>query len=322
MTAALPRAMILAAGYGTRLKPLSDLLPKPLVPVANRPLIDFPLALLKKAGLREVAINLHHLGKQVPTVLGTGQEHGLEITYSHEDTILGTGGGVARMRSFLSSGTFVLLNGDILTGIDLMEVLRFHRERGAAATMVVRPLPREAAYTPLWVDDQGWLVAFKDVSRSRRGGFQPLMFEGIHVLEPVVFDFLPKEGFACIVDQAYSDMLKKGMRVAAFLDTAPWFDLGTPALYLSANRALLSGRARFPQLDPVGPGGLPDGVLLGESVEMGAEVRLGPEVAVGAGCSLGDGATVARSVLWPGARVEKGARLDGVILAGPHRVQT
>ena len=310
-----PKAMVLSAGLGTRLRPLTNLLPKPLVPVANRPLMTYTLALLEKAGVRQVAVNLHHLGGKIREVIKEGAEWGLQITYSPEDPILGTGGGVMRMRSFLEGGRFYLLNGDVLCGVDLQDVLRFHEERGAAATMVVGPLPPGATYTPLLMDAEGWLVELKDARRPPAGDTRQVMFLGVHVLEPQVFDFLPAEGFSCINNQAYTAMIKQGLDVAAYFHGGFWFDLGTPASYLAANLSLLSGRVRPPQLDPL-EGAEPGGVLMGRGVRLGRGVELGPEVALGDGCIIGDDAKISRSVIWAGEEIAPGIELDRKIVAG------
>jgi NDP-sugar pyrophosphorylase family protein len=309
------KAMVLSAGLGTRLRPLTNLLPKPLVPVANRPLITYTLALLEKAGVRQVAVNLHYLGEKIREEIKDGADWGLQITYSPEDPILGTGGGVMRMRAFLEGERFFLLNGDVLSGVDLQDVLRFHAERGAAATMVVGPLPPGATYTPLLMDTEGWLVELKDAKRKPVGETRQVMFLGIHVLEPQVFDFLPDEGFSCINNQAYTAMIKKGLDVAAYFHGGFWYDLGTPATYLAANLSLLSGRVRPPQLDPL-EGASPEGVLLGKDVRLGRGVEVGPEVAVGDGCVIGDDAKISRSVIWAGEEIAPGVSLDQKIVAG------
>ena len=308
-------AMVLCAGLGTRLRPLTNLLPKPLVPVANRPLLAYTLSLLQKAGVGQVAVNLHHLGEKIRQEMKDGADYGLQITYSPEDPILGTGGGVMRMRSFLEDGRFFLLNGDVLCGVDLTEVLRFHTERGAAATMVVGPLPRGATYTPILMDAEGWLVELKDARRKPAGATRQVMFLGIHVLEPQVFDFLPAEGFSCINNQAYTSMISQGLDVAAFFHGGFWFDLGTPESYLSANLSLLSGRVRPPQLDPL-EGAEPGGVLMGKGGRRGRGVELGPEVAGGDGCEIGDDAKISRSVIWAGEEIAGGVSLDRKIVAG------
>jgi mannose-1-phosphate guanylyltransferase len=313
--------MVLAAGFGTRLRPLTNILPKPLVPVANRPLIEYTLRLLAKSGTHRIVVNLHHLGDRIPAALGDGSHLGIEITYSPEEEILGTGGGLVRMREFLEGGSFFVLNADVLTGVDLSALYRFHQERGAAATMVVRPYPAQGGYTPLEMDEAGWLTDFKDAHRTPQGRTRPVLFCGVHVLEPAVFDFLPSEGFSCVNSQAYTGMIASGLDVAAFVDEGPWFDLGDPGLYLAANRALLSGSLCLPQLGPL-QGVAPDGVLLGERVNKEPEVSLGPEVAVGDDCVLGRGCKVARSVIWPESIVKPGARLDSVVVAGEMVVET
>jgi mannose-1-phosphate guanylyltransferase len=310
-----PKAMVLCAGLGTRLRPLTNILPKPLVPLANRPLMAYTLALLEKAGVRQVAVNLHHVGGKIEEAIRDGSDYGLEISYSPEDPILGTGGGVMRMRSYLEGERFYLLNGDVLCGVDLEDVLRFHTERQAAATMVVGPLPPGATFTPLQMDAEGWLVELKDARRRPAGETRQVMFLGIHVLEPQVFEFLPDEGFSCINNQAYIAMIKRGLDVAAYFHGGFWFDLGTPASYLSANLSLLSGRVRPPQLDPL-EGAEPGGVLLGQNVQIDAGARLGPEVAVGDNCIIGDGARVSRSVIWAGEDIASGVSLDRKIVAG------
>ncbi|MBN2496735.1 MAG: NDP-sugar synthase [Deltaproteobacteria bacterium] len=308
--------MILAAGLGTRLRPLTDIVPKPLVPVANQPLIRYTLALLERAGVREAAINLHHLGEQIRSELGERAGR-IALTYSPEREILGTGGGVVRMRHFLEGGTFLLLNGDVLSAVDLSAALDFHRCRGFAATMVVRPLPAGAGYTALEADEADRMVGFKDLRVEARGRRSACMFCGIHVLEPEVFDFLPDSGFACINDRAYRAMLGRGLEIGACPYDGPWFDLGTVERYLDANLAALSGQAAlgcgFPELDA-------DGVLIAPDARIAPSARLGPRVAVGEDCVIEQDAWLEDSVIWPHTRIRAGSRLQRAVAAGDLRV--
>ncbi len=308
-------AMILAAGFGTRLRPLTDELPKPLIPVANRPLLAWCLDRLQAAGVRQVVINLHHLGDAIPAALGDGGAWGLRIHWSSEEAILGTGGGLVRARGALGDGSFFLLNGDVLSAVDLEAVLDFHRRLGAAATMVVRPLPAGADFTPLGCDAAGRLVAFKGIERPARGAVRPCMFCGLHVLEPAVFDHLPPRGFACVNDRGYAGMLRAGLEVGAYLYTGPWFDLGTPARYLAASAAVLEGRARLPGFAP--PAG---GVLVDRGAAVAASAELRGPLAVGAGCRIEPNAAAADAVLWPGSRLAAGQRLRAAVLTPHHRV--
>ncbi|MBW1873526.1 MAG: NDP-sugar synthase, partial [Deltaproteobacteria bacterium] len=275
----------------------------------------------KKAGVSEVAINQHHHAQKIPEALGDGSAFGMKINYSMEEEILGTGGGIVRLRAFLEQGTFFLINGDILSSVDLQALLAFHRQRRAVATMLVRPIPKDADYTPLGIDQEGWLVQFKNSQRKAKGQIRPVMFCGVHVLEPQVFDFLPADGFACINNQAYTAMIDQGLDVAAFLDQGPWFDLGTPASYLAANRAILSGRVGLPQIKALDLADREKKVMLGSGVQLGQSVTLGPEVILGDGCVVGDGARIARSVLWPGVKVAPGTNLNSVIMTETDLVE-
>lgn len=304
--------MLLCAGYGTRMRPLSDELPKPLLPAANRPLCEFALRLFARHGIRRAVVNLHHLGHLIPPALGDGARLGLSIEYSEEEVILGTGGGLVRARRLLGDGDFLVANADVLCAPDLERLLSFHRERRAAATMVVRPMPAGAEYTPVWLDPDGLVAGIG--GDAPRAGLQPVMFEGVHLLSQAIFDFLPPAGFSCVVDQGYRALLARGLRVAGFVDAGPWLDLGTPALYLQANLALLSGRLRLPQLDPLAEGAQPGGVLVAPGAAVAKTARLGPEVAVGERAVIGEGAKLSRCLVWAGACVESGTVLEGAVV--------
>ncbi len=314
------RAMILAAGLGTRLRPLTEQIPKPLVPVANRPLIEYSLRLLGHHGITQVAINLHHLGEQIRSTLGDGSSLGLELVYSPEDPILGTGGGIARMRRFLEGGTFVLMNGDMLSAVDLGAVLRFHRKQRAVATIVVCPYPPGGGYTLVERDEEGWITRFRKVTRPAQGRVRPVLFSGIHVLEPEVFDFLPAEGYSCIAERGYCPMIARGLPVAGFVDEGPWLDVGSPELYLGANLALLSGRIQLPHLN-LAPVSGNQGVLLGKKVTIDPTATLGPNVVIGDGCAVGPGARIESSVLWPGTAIAAGSHLDHAVVTPSHRLE-
>jgi NDP-sugar pyrophosphorylase family protein len=315
--------MLLAAGLGTRLRPLTQELPKPLAPVAGRPLMEFGLRALERAGARRVVVNLHHLAERIPAALGERQG-GLELVYSREEPILGTGGGLVAARAWLDGGTCLVANGDVLSGADLAALLGRHREREAALSLLVRPLEPGAAFTPLWVDADARLVGLGDFrprgAPPAREPVRKVMFTGLYAFEPVLFDFLPRAGYACVVERGFKPMLEAGLRVLAFGDDGPWLDLGTPQAYLRANLEVLSGRLRLPQLDALaeaparGATLAPGGVLVEAGARLEAGVRLGPEVAVGRGARIGPGASLSRAVVWPGAEVPAGASVSRAVV--------
>src|SRR5438552_8545786 len=149
------KAMVLAAGLGTRLRPLTDTLPKPLLPVAGRPLLEWNLLILKRHGITEVIINLHHLGEQIVRALRDGARLGLRLAYSHEPTLQGTGGGIKQATPFLKDGPFLVLNGDTLSDCDLTALIAAHRVSGALATLAVRDDPEAASWVPVTLDVRG-----------------------------------------------------------------------------------------------------------------------------------------------------------------------
>ncbi len=312
-------AMVLAAGFGTRLRPLTELVPKPLVPVGNRPLIIYPLHLLARAGVRRVVINLHHLAEKIPEELAQHKLPTLDIVYSRERKILGTGGGIVRVRKLLAADRFFLLNGDTLHNVNLRTLLRFHLERGASATMVVRPLRGKVDFTPLELDGEDRIVRLLDATTTPRGRTRKVMFCGIHILEPEVFDFLPRSGFSCINRTAYTAMIERGLKVCGFMYDGPWYDIGTPARYLAVNLDVAGGRLKLP---PPGTLGRIHGqVLRGPRSRVAPDARVGPRVVLGAGCLVPGGCRISRSVIWEGAVLEPGQKVFGEVVTGKFRLR-
>jgi NDP-sugar pyrophosphorylase family protein len=330
------RAMILAAGLGTRLRPLTQVIPKPALPMLNRPMLTHHLTLLRDAGVTEVMINLHHLPDILEERLRAAPVEGISLYFSREPVILGTGGGLKQVAGFFAGRgePFFLLNGDLMIDVSLQDVLETHRRSGAVATMCLREDPEAAAYGALGVDGEGRIIDF--VGRARAPGtvVRSGLFTGIHVLEEDVLALLP-EGESCINRTAYPALISGGARVQAHFQQGFWSDVGTPGRYFSTSMALLSGRLRLAGMgDPkqaawalteAGQHGSQDrlkgldaaevlpNVLLAEGVSLGAGARLGPSVAVGEGASIGAGARVRRSVIWPGASIEPDVGLDEVI---------
>lgn len=224
------RAMILAAGKGTRLRPLTDTVPKPLLEVAGRPMIAFPLQLVREAGIQEVVINLHHLGQQIRNRLGDGTAYGLRITYSEEDPILDTGGGIAAAKEFLGGDTFVVLNADTVMDVRLRDVIDFHRQHQAAATLVVRPDPDAARHDGILLDAlyrMHTILGHDDGSDAARDGSgNRMMYAGIMVLEPRVFDYMP-QGVSSITRDVLPCLLRDGEALYGYVHDGYWRVLDT-----------------------------------------------------------------------------------------------
>jgi NDP-sugar pyrophosphorylase family protein len=310
--------MVLAAGFGTRLRPLTAVVPKPLLPVANRPILEYTFALLAGAGVREAIVNTHHLAEVFEQGLRGLDSSGIALHVSRERRILGTAGGPKRAEGFLGGRTCLLLNGDFLVDIDLTRVLEFHEKKGAAATMVLVP---DDVSGVLGVDPDGVIRRFIEPRPADEPADRlSCGFTGIHVLEPEILRLIPANRPWEINRQAYPELIARGGRVCGFVHRGYWREAGSPAGYLAANREVLSGRAgslapRPGSGAPVLPGAACRApVLAGQDVRVGAGVEIGPETVVGREARLGDGARIRRSVILEGTDVPAGADLDGEVL--------
>lgn len=235
------RAMILAAGLGTRLRPLTDSLPKPLVEVAGKPLIDYALETVARAGITEVVVNLHYLGHLLREYLGDGSRFGLNIAFSEEDPIQDSGGGIRDARHLLGDETFVTLNSDTIVQIDLKAMLAYHREKAALATLALRKDPDQSAFGIIATQTDGRIGAFLE---HRRPGLQeplePYMYTGVQILEPGVFAYLDEAGPLSITRRTYPRMLAADEALFGWPFSGRWVTVGTPE-ELAKAPALLAG---------------------------------------------------------------------------------
>lgn len=308
----MTRAMILCAGYGTRLGTLSDERPKPMLPVLGLPILRYGIANLVGHGIVDIVINLHHRGEVIRQELGDGSAFGARLQYIEEEKILGTGGGLKHALHLLDpDGTdepFVSLNGKLIFDVNLAEVLAAHRaDPEALGTMVVRPVPDARAWGAVDVQSDGeGRLRVRNILDD--GGY---MFLGVHVTRPSVVARLP-DGEACMVRQGYLPWLRAGESVGAHVVEHGYFaEHSTPARYLASNFDLLGGEGlRFP---PGQSRGIDADATVDSSAEIIAPVRIlagahiakgasvGPNVVVGHGATVEAGTRITRSVVWAGA---------------------
>jgi len=322
------RALLLAAGRGERLLPLTRELPKPLLPIAGRPLAAWTLDRLAAARVDAAALNLHHLGERVRTALG--ERHGrLSLHYSPERELLGTGGALAPLAGFLGdAGTILIVNGDSLCRWPLRELVAAHRRARTAATLLFHRSADPREFGGGVALEGGRVVAFRrggpgwEAARTRR------VFAGAAALDPALLARLPA-GPSDIVAALYEPLLARGEPIAALETSRPWFDLGTPARYLEA--ALAWGLAGQPARGArVVAGAEVDGGarLRRAVVEAGARVEEGARLAgtlVLAGAAVGRGAWLERVLVGPGVRIASGEREADCLLtlgAGGERERT
>ncbi len=243
------RAMILAAGFGIRLRPLTYRVPKPMLEVAGHPMIAYPLAVLREAGITEVLINLHHLGAQLRQALGDGSAYGVSITYSEEDPILDTGGAIKKAEPFLTGETFVVFNADTIIDLPLADVVAWHGRKDALATMVLRPDPHADRFGIIEIDANGRIRRFLGQPPHVAEPLTPLMFAGVHVFEPEVFSFMPKGRFG-INASTYPAMLAAGRPLFGYRFSGYWRVLDTHAGLAAGRKELASPDCLAPKRRP------------------------------------------------------------------------
>lgn len=289
--------MILAAGYGTRLWPLTIDRAKPAIPFMNRPLVGYVAEYLAGYGFGDVVVNLHHRPESVREALGDGSKFGVRLHYVEEHEILGTGGAIDNARALLDADdndAFVVVNGKLATDIDLAAALETHRREDALATLVLRPNPERERYSVVNVND-GLVTGFGGYPASDNAGHgAPLMFTGIQVLDRRVFDLIPRGDsgqsiFSHTVTDVYLPAIKSGERVAAHVAGGYWYELSTVRRYLDTSVELMK--------------------------------REGRDVELGEGSTIDARASVTESVLWEGVRVEAGARVHRSVLGAGVRVR-
>lgn len=310
----------MAAGLGTRLSPITDFVPKPLVPVANRPALEHLLARLPEAGVREVAINLHHHADAVRAAFGDGSRLGLEIHWSYEPELLGTAGGAGPVADFLREPgePFMVLSGDGLHAIDLGALVRRHREAAAVGTLTVLEIEDPSRFGVCVVDEGGLIREFQEKPPLAEA-LSRLASCGVYCFESRVLDRLPPATFYDWAHDVLPAMLADGDRLAAYRTDAYWSDIGTIADLLRANLDCLSGAIGLDSGEGIdetavvadtaeieGP------VAIGAGASIGAGVRMIGPVAVGAGAVVGAGAALRDAVILPHATVAP----DSLVLGG------
>jgi mannose-1-phosphate guanylyltransferase len=305
------KAAILAAGLGTRLRPLTNLVPKPLLPVLNRPLLGLWLARLEEAGFTQVAVNTHHLADKVQEFLAGQAPRGMDWRVNHEPELLGTGGGLKQLGEVLGGGEgepFLAVNGDTLTDLDL--VYRGHRP-GAISTLALHDCP---PYNKVWTAGEA-VVSIGAPSGAPAG--PPLAYTGIQVVGSQMLKYLPPAGQEYDLVAAWRQALASGERVQALVVSGCfWQDLGTPEAYLALHRRLLRGAA--PALARFFPG-LAD-PFIGAGVDLAPGVRFRGGVCLGPGVEVGAGASLKNTVVWEGAAIAPGVSLEDCIVAAGVRV--
>ena len=320
--------MVMAAGLGTRLRPLTYEIPKPLVPVANRPVVEHLLRLLGAQGFREIIANLHWFGDAIVEAIGDGSAHGLEVTYRHEEELLGTAGGVRNVADFLSPNgeSFVVLAGDALTDIDLADLVAAHERNGGIATLAVKRASDVSELGVIVTDSEGRVQGFQEKPAPGEE-LSDLVNCMMYVFEPEVLDYFPERPVLDWARDIFPILLEHDVPFHVHPIDAYWNDVGSIPEYLRGNLDAVLGAVR---VDPSGellvgsddeeaPASMPGEwtlsgtALVGKGAIIEPDARIDGPAVIGAGARVGAGSMVKESVLLRGGELPAEALLAGAI---------
>ena len=307
------KAMILAAGFGTRLFPLTIDRTKPAIPFLGKPLVGYVAEYIAKFGITDVVVNLHHQPQSVIAALGDGSDFGVKIEYTVEEpAILGTSGALDFARKHLENDTFVIVNGKIVTDIDISAAIETHKRSGAIATMVLKENHKREKFTVVYTND-GYIdhfgphatpVTAEELRDTEHEIVTPLMFTGIHILEPAVLDLIPKGVYSDTVTDIYIPYIKQGGKIAAHVAEGEWYELSTIPRYLDISLSMMKvGNVHFGRNCVLaGAASLKDSVIWDD-------------------VTIGDGATLRRTIVADGVTIEPGEHFENVAIVRAEMVR-
>lgn len=330
------KAMILAAGGATKLYPLTYTLPKPLVPVLNRPVIEYIIDLLSRHGIRDLIINLHYLHRSIEEALGDGSRFGVRIFYSFEPELRGTAGGVRQVADHFDS-TFVVIGADDLTDLNLTEMLEFHRQRKALATLAAVPVQTPTEEGVLELDEEQRVTWFLEKPGPERGTAGNWTNTGVYVFEPEVLKLIPPKGSYDFGRQLFPELVRLRQKFYGYTaEGSFWRDIGSHLSYRQAHWELLEGRSQLnvpgqevrPQIwieegAVVSPQAfLKPPVLVGKGARIEADAEISGPVVLGPGVVVRSHARVRRSVVWGGSTVGSHSNVDDCLVGSDSILQS
>jgi len=330
------KAMVLAAGVGSRLEPLTSAVPKPLVPIANTPVMEHIVKLLAKHGIKDIIANLHYLPEQIKDYFKDGHDLGINVRFIQEKELTGDAGGVRACKDFLGTETFIVLMGDLVTDADLTKIIKEHKAKKAIATIALKQVPDVQHFGVAVQDEQGYITGFQE-KPAPKDALSDMASAGIYVLEPEVFDHIPEHGVYGFGRQLFPTLIEKGLPVYGSTIETYWSDVGTHEQYKQSNFDVLNGLVKTAQsldqkakrleqngsvmwvepgaeLSPscqIEPGSR---ILIGAGTHVSAGAKLSGVVVLGSRCHIENGAVIENAVLWSDCIVKSNQEVKNCIL--------
>jgi NDP-sugar pyrophosphorylase family protein len=321
------KAILLAGGKGTRLRPLTIHTPKPIVPIFNRAFLHYQIDLLKQVPeIDEVILSLNYQPRRIEEMFGDGADLGIKIRYVVEPVPLGTAGAIKYAGDKLTESV-VVFNGDVMTQLDLAAVIRMHRERQARATIVLTPVENPSAYGLVETDEQSNIRRFIEKPKAEEITTNHIN-AGIYVLEPDTFDRIPSEVSWSIERSYFPSLIERSETFVAYVYNGYWIDIGTPEKYVQVHRDIMDGRFTAPPFAGVASprkciaadvrienGATIEGpVFIDEGVLVKAGARVGPYAVIGRQTQVEEEAVIERAILWPNCRIGSQASITDAVL--------
>lgn len=295
------KALLLAGGFGTRLRPLTYTRPKHLLPIANRPHIEHVFDLLRRHGISDVILTTSYLAEAFGETVDRAKADGINVEVTHEEVALGTAGAVKHAQTQIEDETFLVFNGDILTDVDLDALVEFHREKSAEATILLTPVDDPSAFGVVPTEDDGRVTGFIEKPPRAEAPTNQIN-AGIYVLEPSVLDRIPAGREWSVERGLFPGLVEDGVPLYARSTSAYWMDLGTPDKYRQANMDAIQGRFKMHA-----------GAAVAYDVSIAGSAQVSSSC-IGAGTKIDTDATVIESVVLPGCNISRGATVTRSIL--------
>jgi len=319
-------AVVLVGGQGTRLQPLTYHTPKSMMPVLNRPFLEHTVAYLKQYGVENITLTLNYLPEVIQNYFGDGSNSGIRLSYAVEDNPLGTAGAVKNVERYLDS-TFIVLNGDIFTDLNIADMLAFHRRKRAKATIALNWVDNPCAFGVVETGSDRKVKRFIE-KPSPDQITTNWINAGIYILEPEVLEHVPANSHYMFEKGLFPLLLERGEPVYGYPFNGYWLDMGTPEKYLCLNCDLLLSRVKSPLTDSLSSTDICCGkdtivhpsaditgpVLIGSNCRISQKAHIKGPVVIGPNCDIGDDSFIERTTLWRSARIGAGARLRQCII--------
>jgi mannose-1-phosphate guanylyltransferase len=319
------KALFLAGGMGTRLKPLTDHLPKPMVPIMVKPLLERNILKLKDCGVDEIILSTCYKSQLIEDYFGDGTKMGMKVHYINEETPLGTGGAIKSAEKFFNE-TFIVFNADILCAINFSKMISFHKEKKASVTIAITKVENPSAYGVIEYDKNFFAESFTEKP-------EPSLIKsnyinaGIYIFEPDVLKEIPESKKVSIERQTYPLLLEKGYPIAVFKSDDYWMDIGTIEKYTQAHKDILSGACPFPELSGnsqeifIGANSsihqtvkIIAPVYIGENTKIGAFSTIGPNTVIGNNCMVGINCVLSEAIIWDKIRIPDSSIISSTVV--------